>query len=82
MNDALGNPIKIGYEYGYTTSSNGITNVNTGVASKITEMGVTLLIHSCNRYYAGKKWDQGFNKKKMASGVRSFILFPIKDYIA
>jgi len=78
-NDALGNPIKIGNTYGYTTDNSGYTTVTLGKAKNFTPTGRVSLnvIHTETRLRGHELIDNNnWNTAKIVS-IQSMKLFPV-----
>lgn len=81
--DALGNPIIIGYTYGWVRNDNGFTTVMIGIAEKFTEKGVTFRLISAKRSLWGGDPEAltigsaEYNGIKEKINVRGLLTFPI-----
>lgn len=81
--DATGRAIRLGQRYGYSQSSNGITNVVVGIAENLTETRVMIRVESRKMSCGGsalQKSQPMFSKPAKVVGVMSVILFPV-DHI-
>lgn len=76
--DALGNPIQIGKEYGYSQNKNGITKVVIGIADSESELDVTLREVRERKALWGNDFKDFENCERKRS-VGSIILFPINQ---
>jgi hypothetical protein len=74
MNDALGNPIKVGKEYIYTLKNSSGHVIRTGIAKKINSKTITFEIStsvSVNDYSRSDEY-----KAPTKAQVKSYILIP------
>ena len=74
--DALGNPIRVGADYGFSVDSNGFTSITLGSAVKENEKTVTIEV----KKYSGAIWseeaeEREISRKKVA--VKAIKLFPV-----
>lgn len=79
--DATGRPIRLQSRYGYSQSSNGITNVVIGIAESITETRVMIHVESRKISCGGSPLEASehtFSKPARTVGVMSVILFPVE----
>jgi len=76
INDALGNLIMIGYPYGYSTDSNGLTKVTIGIAKKFTPTGMVSLTPL---YCMDGMWKEKPSKTLIPKSVtvKPMKLFPV-----
>lgn len=76
IKDALGNDIVFGNLYGYSTSSNGFTEVTIGIALKATPKGFVTIRPQIKRgaIYNDEPTPKPIGK---ATTVKPMILFPI-----
>lgn len=83
MTDALGNPVIVGKNYGYSQNNNGITYVVTGEVVKVEEKFVSIKRDTYKSSLYGaelKDCSEMLNFKKKESNViyiRTPILFPL-----
>jgi hypothetical protein len=76
--DALGNPIVLGRQYGYSTSANGIARTVFGEAVKFTKGGkVTLRVEHVKTFLYGKPVEALWSERAETISMRSHMLFPI-----
>jgi len=74
--DALGNEIKLGDYYGYSTNSNGVTFIRVGEAIKLNEKLVTLrVILSKSALYSANPTPMVDPSNKIS--IKANMLFPV-----
>ena len=74
--DALGNPIILGQQYGYSQQNNGQVQIVIGIAEKVNELKVTLTDVQERRGYAGKI-NEDFRPETRRRSVNACHLFKI-----
>lgn len=78
MKDALGQSLVIGAKYGYTSTSNGFTNIVVGHLSNIGAKKCTLRVESRTTYVYGRVSESSRHEEHPTScSVQSFHLFPV-----
>lgn len=76
--DALGNAIVVGNRYGFSTDSNGVTQVTIGTATKETEKFVTLQIEVVKRgLYSDLP--KPVEQSRKTVNCKAMKLFPVMD---
>ena len=74
--DALGNPVRVGADYGFTVDSNGVTSITLGSAVKENEKTVTIEVKKYSRaLWTHEAKDYEVTRKKVA--VKAVKLFPV-----
>ena len=79
MNDALGNPIQLGKNYGYSQSNNGTISIVIGRAEVINEDTLKVTIGNAHERSGGYgKMEKDFKKVDRRRSVYACGLFPIE----
>lgn len=77
MKDATGKDINLNHRYGYTQSTNGITDIVHCVAEKFNENSVTVRPFKRFRTYSSPDLEEQAGPHR-ATAVKPYILFPIQ----
>lgn len=77
--DALGNEIKIGERYGYSTSKSGLSRTVVGTAKNVKQSSsrVVLVVEKVNTFLYGGKIDDSFNGNAETIAIRAHMVFPV-----